>query len=42
VTLRRSRKLHEWLFVCAVGIVVIGFNLVACGMFMWKMSRPPL
>jgi hypothetical protein len=42
VTLRRSRKLHEWLFVCAVGIVVIGFNLAACGMFMWKMSRPPL
>jgi hypothetical protein len=41
VTLRRSRKLHEWLFVCAVGVLVIGFNLVGCGMFMWKMSRPP-
>lgn len=42
VTLRRSRKLHEWLFVCGVGVVVIGFNLVACGMFIWAMSRPPL
>ena len=42
VTLRRSGKLHEWLFVCAIGAVVIGFNLIACGMFVWKMSRPPL
>jgi hypothetical protein len=42
VTLRRSGKLHEWLFVCAIGVVVIGFNLVACGMFVWKMSRAPL
>jgi hypothetical protein len=42
VTLRRSRKLHEWLFVCGVAIVVIGFNLLGCGMFIWKMSRPPL
>lgn len=42
VTLRRSRRLHEWIFVCGVGAVVLGFNLVACGMFIWKMSRPPL
>ncbi len=42
VTLRRSRRLHEWLFVVAVGVFVIGLNLVACGMFVWKMSRPPL
>ncbi|MGH7944912.1 MAG: hypothetical protein ACREH8_00810 [Opitutaceae bacterium] len=42
VTLRRSQKLHEWLLVCAVGAIVIGFNLVACGMFIWSMSRPPL
>jgi hypothetical protein len=42
VTLRRSGKLHEWLLVCAIAAVVIGFNLIACGMFIWKMSRPPL
>lgn len=42
VTLRRSRKLHEWFLVAGVGSVVIAFNLVACGMFIWKMSRPPL
>jgi hypothetical protein len=42
VTLRRSRRLYEWLMVVAVATVVLGFNLVACGMFMWKMSRPPL
>jgi hypothetical protein len=42
VTLRRSRKLHEWLFVLGVAAVVVGFNLVGCGMFIWKMSRPPL
>ena len=42
VTLRRSRRLHEWLFVVAVGVFVVGLNLVACGMFVWKLSRPPL
>jgi hypothetical protein len=42
VTLRRSHKLHEWLLVAGVAAVVIGFNLIACGMFIWKMSRPPL
>ena len=42
VTLRRSRRLHEWLFVVAIGVFVIGLNLVGCGMFVWKLSRPPL
>lgn len=42
VTLRRSRRLHEWLMVCGVAAVVVGFNVVGCGMFIWKMSRPPL
>jgi hypothetical protein len=42
VTLRRSRKLHEWLLVCGVAAVVIGFNLAACGMFIFRLSRPPL
>lgn len=41
-TLRRSRRLHEWLFVCAVAAVVVGFNLVGCGMFVFRLSRPPL
>jgi hypothetical protein len=42
VTLRRSRKLHEWMFVAGVAAVIIAFNVVACGMFIWQMSRPPL
>lgn len=42
VTLRRSRKLHEWLLVCAAAGVVLAFNVVACGMFIWKMAHPPL
>jgi hypothetical protein len=42
VTLRRSRRILEWLFVCAVAGVVVAFNVVACGMFAWKLSRPPL
>jgi hypothetical protein len=42
VTLRRSRRLHEWLFVVGVAGVVGAFNLAACGMFVWAMSRPPL
>jgi hypothetical protein len=42
VTLRRSRRLFEWLFVCAIAGLVVAFNVVACGMFIWKMSRPPL
>ena len=42
VTLRRSRKLHEWLLVCAVAGVVTAFNLLGCGMFIYRLSRPPL
>ncbi len=42
VTLRRSRRLHEWLFVVGVAAVVTAFNVAACGVFVWKMSRPPL
>lgn len=42
VTLRRSRKLHEWLLVCGVAGVVVAFNVVGCAMFIWQMSRPPL
>lgn len=41
-TLRRSRRLHEWALVAGVAGVVIGFNLVAGGMFVWRLSRPPL
>lgn len=42
VTLRRSRRLHEWVFVAWVGGVVIACNAAACGMFIWRLSRPPL
>ncbi|MSU65739.1 MAG: hypothetical protein EXS38_06495 [Opitutus sp.] len=41
VTLRRSHRLHEWLAVVAVAAVIVGFNLVACGMFIFSLSRPP-
>ena len=40
--MRRSRRLHEWLMVCVVAGVVVFFNVVACGMFIWKLSRPAL
>jgi len=42
VTLRRSGRLHEWLLVAAVAGIVTAFNLLGCGMFIWKLSRPPL
>ena len=42
VTLRRSARLHEWLFVVSVASVVVAFNFVGAGMFFWKMTRPPL
>jgi hypothetical protein len=42
VTLRRSRRLHEWLMVVGVAGGVGLLNLVGCGMFIWQMSRPPL
>lgn len=42
VTLRRSRRLIEWFFVCGVAGVVVAFNVAACAMFAWQMSRPPL
>ncbi len=42
VTLRRSGRLHEWLLVAAVAGMVTAFNLLGCGMFIWKLSRPPL
>jgi len=42
VTLRRSGRLHEWFLVSGVAAVVLGFNVLACGMFIWKLSRPPL
>ena len=41
-TLRYGRGLHDWLVVGGAGLVVIGFNLVGCGMFVWKLCRPPL
>ncbi len=42
VTLRRSRRLHEWLFVWTVMGAVVAGNLAGCAMFVWKLSRPPL
>jgi hypothetical protein len=42
VTLRRSRRLHEWLFVWGIAGAVGLFNAAACGMFVWQLARPPL
>ncbi len=42
VTLRRSHRLGEWLAVVAVTAVVIGFNFIACGMFVVSLAKPPL
>ena len=41
-TLRYSRRLYEWLLVSAAGGVVVLFNVLACGLFIWKLSAPPL
>ncbi len=42
ISLRRSGRLLEWMLVVgAVGLVAAG-NVIACGMFVWKMARPPL
>src|SRR5205807_1674820 len=42
ITLRRSARLADWLVVASASVVVIGFNLVACAMFVFALSRPPL
>lgn len=42
VTLRRSRRLHEWALVASAVAVVAAFNLAAAGLFAWHLSRPPL
>lgn len=42
ITLRWSSHLLGWFAVAAIAVVVVGFNLVACGMFIFKLSRPPL
>lgn len=41
-SLRYSRRLHEWLLVSAAGAVVVFFNVLACGLFIWNLSAPPL
>lgn len=42
VTLRRSHRLYEWLGVAGIAAGVIAFNLIACGMFVFALARPPL
>ncbi|MDP3073365.1 MAG: hypothetical protein Q8N18_23945 [Opitutaceae bacterium] len=42
IALRRSGRLLEWpLVVGAVAVIGAG-NLIACGMFVWQLARPPL
>jgi hypothetical protein len=42
IALRRSGRLLEWpLVVGAVAFIGLG-NVIACGMFAWKMAHPPL
>lgn len=42
ITLRWSSRLLQWLGVVALAIVVVGFNLIACAMFVFHLSQPPL
>ncbi len=42
VTLRRSRRITEWLGVVSFGGLVLAFNLAGVGLFAWHMARPPL
>lgn len=42
ITLRWSTRLVRWFAVAGVSMIVIGFNLVACVMFVVKLSHPPL
>lgn len=42
VTLRRSHRLFEWIGVVTIAAGVIGFNLIACVMFIVPLARPPL
>lgn len=41
-TLRWSSRLIDWLAVGGIAALVIAFNAVGCGMFVFKLSRPPL
>jgi len=43
VTLRRgSQRLGEWAVVAAMAAVVLAFNVLADGMFFWRLCGPPL
>lgn len=42
VTLRRSRRLVEWFGVVGIAAVVLAFNGVATGMFVFQLQRAPL
>jgi hypothetical protein len=42
VTLRRSRRLTEWFGVVGLAGVIVAFNVLAMGMTIWRMARPPL
>lgn len=42
ITLRWSLRLSEWFAVAAMAGVVLAFNLVATGMFVFQLSRAPL
>ncbi|MBI5691638.1 MAG: hypothetical protein HZC55_16265 [Verrucomicrobia bacterium] len=42
VTLRRSRRLHEWMLVVGAGAGVFVLNLAACGLFIWALAQAPL
>lgn len=42
IALRRSGRILEWFVVAGAVSLVAAGNLIACGMFAWKMARPPL
>lgn len=42
LTLRRSRRLVEWFGVVGVLGLVVFLNVVAAGVFVWRLATPPL
>jgi hypothetical protein len=42
ITLRWSRRIVDWFVVAMLSVVVLGFNLFACGTFIVALARPPL
>jgi hypothetical protein len=42
ITLRWSARLTDWFEVAVFAGIVVAFNLLGCGMYVYQLSRPPL